>query len=85
MVGWHHQLNRHEFQQALGDGEGQGSLARCSPGLQRVRHDLVTEKQQQKEQNTDTYQEAPILSIFGSKINKEFTHGPGGAGRKVFM
>ena len=27
MVGWHHQLNRHEFKQALGDGEGQGSLA----------------------------------------------------------
>ena len=26
MVGWHHQLNRHEFEQASGDGEGQGSL-----------------------------------------------------------
>ena len=26
MVGWHHQLNEHEFEQALGDGEGQGSL-----------------------------------------------------------
>ena len=23
MVGWHHQLNRHEFEQALGDGKGQ--------------------------------------------------------------
>ena len=54
-------------------------------GLQRVRPDLATEKQQQKEQNTDTYQEVPILSIFRSKINKEFTHGLGGAGRKVFM
>ena len=31
MVGWHHQLNGHEFGQALGDGEGQGSLACCSP------------------------------------------------------
>ena len=31
MVGWHHQLNGHEFEQAPGDGEGQGSLARCSP------------------------------------------------------
>ena len=30
MVGWHHQLNGHEFDQAPGDGEGQGSLA-CSP------------------------------------------------------
>ena len=27
MVGWHHQLNGHEFEQPLGDGEGQGSLA----------------------------------------------------------
>ena len=31
MVGWHHQLNEHEFEQALGDGEGQGSLVCCSP------------------------------------------------------
>ena len=31
MVGWHHQLNRHKFQQALGDDEGQGSLVCCSP------------------------------------------------------
>ena len=27
MVGWHHRLNRHEFEQIPGDGEGQGSLA----------------------------------------------------------
>ena len=31
MVGWHHRFNGHEFEQALGDGEGQGSLACCSP------------------------------------------------------
>ena len=31
MVGWHDQLNGHEFGQAPGDGEGQGSLACCSP------------------------------------------------------
>ena len=30
MVGWHHCLNGHEFGQAVGDGEGQGSLACCS-------------------------------------------------------
>ena len=29
MVRWHYQLNGHGFEQALGDGEGQGSLARC--------------------------------------------------------
>ena len=31
MVGWHHQLNGLEFEQALEDGEGQGSLMCCSP------------------------------------------------------
>ena len=31
MVGWHHRLHGHEFQQAPGDGEEQGSLACCSP------------------------------------------------------
>ena len=39
MVGWHHQVNEHEFEQALGDSEGQGSV-----GLQRVRHDLASEQ-----------------------------------------
>ena len=38
MVGWHHQLNEHEFEQTLGDSEGQGSLACCSPwGLSQTR------------------------------------------------
>ena len=31
MVGWHYQLNGHEFEQDLGDGEGQGNLECCSP------------------------------------------------------
>ena len=31
MAGWHQQLNGHEFEQALGVGEGQGSLEYCSP------------------------------------------------------
>ena len=31
MVGWHHRFNGHEFEQTLGDSEGQGSLACCSP------------------------------------------------------
>ena len=31
VVGWHHRLNGHEFEQALRDSEGQGSLACCSP------------------------------------------------------
>ena len=39
MVGWHHWLNGHEFGWTLGVGDGQGGLM----GLQRVRHDWVTE------------------------------------------
>ena len=31
MSGWHHQLNGHDFERTLGDGEGQGSLACCGP------------------------------------------------------
>ena len=31
MVGWHHELNRGDFEQTLGYGKGQGSLACCSP------------------------------------------------------
>ena len=37
MVGWHHRLNGGEFERALGDGDGQGSLACCSPrGLKEL-------------------------------------------------
>ena len=31
MVGWHHRLDGHEFEQTPGDGEGQRSLVRCTP------------------------------------------------------
>ena len=31
MVGWYHQLDGHEFEQAPGVGDGQGSLACCNP------------------------------------------------------
>ena len=41
-VGWHHQLSGHEFEQALGDREGQGSLVCCSPWGHRVGRNLVT-------------------------------------------
>ena len=37
MIGWHHRLNGHEFEQTPGDSEGQGSLACCSPwGLKEL-------------------------------------------------
>ena len=46
MFGKHHQLNGHEFEQTLGDGEGQGSLACCSQWSQRVGYNLANEQQQ---------------------------------------
>ena len=44
MVGQHHRLNGHEFEQTLKESEGQVQ----STGLQRVGHDLMTEQQQLK-------------------------------------
>ena len=45
MISWHHWVNEHEFEQTLGEGEGQRSLVCCSPWNSRVGHDLVTEQQ----------------------------------------
>ena len=44
MVGWHHRLNGHEFEQAPGDSGGQPGVLQ-SMGSQRVRHDLATKQQ----------------------------------------
>ena len=45
MVGWHHWLSGHEFEETLGVGDGQGGLTCCvqSMGSQRVRHNWATE------------------------------------------
>ena len=45
MVGWHHQLNRHEFEQTPEAGEAPGSLVLQSMGSQRVGHNLATGRQ----------------------------------------
>ena len=47
MVGWHHWLNGHGFEQAPGDREGQGSLACYSSWGRRVWHDWATKQPQQ--------------------------------------
>ena len=44
MFKYHHQLKGYEFEQTLGDSEGQRSLACCSPLGHKVRQDLRTEK-----------------------------------------
>ena len=62
MVGWHHQLNGHEFEQSPGDGEGQGSLACCSPqGHEESDMALVTEQQQKR--NSSQQSKLVILPI----------------------
>ena len=48
MVGWHHRLNAHEFEQTPGDSGGQSSLAHCSPWGHRVGLNSVREQQQVK-------------------------------------
>ena len=53
MVEWHHLHNRHELEQTQGDGEGQGSLAFCSPWGHRIRHDLATG--QHESEQTDNF------------------------------
>ena len=39
MVGWHHQLDEDEFEQALGVGDGQGNMVCLSSWGHKVRHD----------------------------------------------
>ena len=46
MVARHHRLNGHEFGQALGDGEGRGSLVCCSHGVTKNQRWLSDEQQQ---------------------------------------
>ena len=61
MVGWHHRLDGHEFEQALGVGDGQESLACCSPWGRRVRHNW-----------TDTLQRAhhqSLVSIYPHTVD----------------
>ena len=59
MVGWHHWLNGHEFEQALGDGEGQGSLACWSPwGLK--------ESDKMQRLNSNTANELLLMSLISS-------------------
>ena len=50
MVGLHHWLNGHEFEESLGDNKGRESLVCCSPWSRRAGHDWATEQQQQNTQ-----------------------------------
>ena len=62
MVGWHHQLDGHEFAQAPGDGEGEGSLGAAVHGLQRVGRDWVTEHAYVQQNNSICPPQNPQLN-----------------------
>ena len=66
MVGWHHWLNGHEFEQTLGDREGQGSLECCSPWgwSQRAGHEWATEQQQQHINQCQILERQPNLRFW---------------------
>ena len=67
IVGWHHQLNGHEFEQALGVGDGQGGLACCSPwGL---KESDTTEQLNWTELRQNHFEERQIPKQIHSFIN----------------
>jgi len=59
MFGWHPRLNGHEFEKALGDGEGQGSLACCSSWVCKV-----SDKTEQLSNNSNYAKKKPVLHSF---------------------
>ena len=59
MVGWHHRLNGHEFEQAPGDSAGQGSLLCCGPWGHRESD--MTERLNNNKTTTDLY---PLDTVF---------------------
>ena len=70
MVGWHHQLDGHNFEQALGDGEGQGSLVCCTPWGHR-------------EQDTPdrlNNNKSRLKGFPGGSVDKECTYNEGDTG-----
>ena len=69
MIGWHHCLNGHEFEQALGD-EGPGSLACCSSWVHRV--DTTDRLNNNRLRQADHLSFIPLLS--GSALESQSSH-----------
>ena len=65
MVWWHHQLNGHEFEQALGVGDGQGSLVCCSPW---GRKELDTTERLEFNWIFPWYLDGNVVGLLGSKV-----------------
>ena len=72
MVGWHHRLDGHEFEQALGDGEGQGSLVCCSPWGHKE-SDTTEQLNRTDVVNTGCYTIVDIyIALFLSIISRQY-------------
>ena len=65
MAGWHHQLNEYEFEQTLGDSEGQGSLVYCS-SWRRKESDLT-----ERLNNKGITEEQHIVEMCGTRHGKD--------------
>ena len=73
MVGWHHRLDGHEFEQALGDGEGQGNLVCCSPWGHKESDTTEQLNRTDNVVNTGCYRIVDIyIALFLSIISKQY-------------
>ena len=68
MVGWHHQLNGHEFEQAPGVGDGQGGLACCSP-WDCKESDVTEQLNGTAEQEVSGWQASEASSVFTAAVH----------------
>ena len=66
VVGWHHQLDGHEFEQVLGDGEGQGSLVCCSPWGHKESD--TTERLNNEQQRGPSFHFTLVLTNYGAGL-----------------
>ena len=74
MVGWQHQLNGHEFEQTLGDSEGQGSPPCCSPwGNKDMTERLNNNDNGLSEQNLFVHRGLCVSSTIAQGILVSFT------------
>ena len=64
MVGWHYWLSGHEFEQAQGDGEGQGSLVCCSPRCHKEAH--MTQRLYNNYKCGFVFVQHPDISLLGN-------------------
>ena len=66
MVGWHHRLDGHEFEQAPRDGEGQGSLMCCSPWGHKESD--TTERLNDEQQRGPSFHFTLVLTNYGAGL-----------------